>query len=298
MPTAPPMRKAASRNCQHHAPGKHCRKSRCRCCCCSTAANSCLKSVPRRVFGAACGACPNWPPTSTPPATAASASASPRWPSRLSRSSHTASPTSSCTSSRFGSSWRHATTRHPAKSGSLWPMHSMQRCPPPYVRWSDNSTTNESSDYCPCCICHAIKRQPDKTNFRRPVAQAYFFFWRLVLLTCLLSPQTTTAGIIVNPDVEGHSISITSLRNIYTQRQTLWPNHQHIVVFVLPDDHPAHVAFAKEKLGLYPYRLRLTWDRMSFSGMASAPIQGGGGGGGRARGRAAPGAGGGAGGGM
>jgi len=105
------------------------------------------------------------------------------------------------------------------------------------------------------------------------VAQAYFFFWRLVLLTCLFSPLTASAGIIVNPDVEGHSISITSLRNIYTLRQTLWPNHQPIVVFVLPDDHPAHVAFAKEKLGLYPYRLRQTWDRMSFSGMAGAPIQ-------------------------
>ncbi|WP_245539238.1 hypothetical protein [Thiobacillus thioparus] len=105
------------------------------------------------------------------------------------------------------------------------------------------------------------------------MAQAYFFFWRLMLLTCLFSPFAASAGIIVNPDVEGHSISITSLRNIYTLRQTLWPNHQPIVVFVLPDDHPAHVAFAKEKLGLYPYRLRQTWDRMSFSGMAGAPIQ-------------------------
>lgn len=94
-----------------------------------------------------------------------------------------------------------------------------------------------------------------------------------MLLTSLLSPLCVSAGIIVNLDVEGDSISLASLRNIYTLRQTLWPNRQPIVIFVLPDDNPVHVAFAKEKLGLYPYRLRQTWDRMSFSGMASAPIQ-------------------------
>lgn len=100
-----------------------------------------------------------------------------------------------------------------------------------------------------------------------------FLFLRLVLLTCLASPIPASAGIIVNPDVEVRSISISSLRNIYTLRQILWPNHHPIVVFVLPDDNPVHVAFAKEVLGLYPYRLREVWDRMSFSGMASAPIQ-------------------------
>lgn len=105
------------------------------------------------------------------------------------------------------------------------------------------------------------------------MAHAYFFFRQLLLLALLLGPLTASAGIIVNTDVEERSISVASLRNIYTLRQTLWPNRQPIVVFVLPDDSPAHVAFAKEKLGLYPYRLRQTWDRMSFSGMASAPIQ-------------------------
>lgn len=93
------------------------------------------------------------------------------------------------------------------------------------------------------------------------------------MLTFLASPLAASAGVIVNANVEGHRISTATLRNIYTLRQTLWPDSQPIVVFVLPDDNPVHVAFAKEKLGLYPYRLRQTWDRMSFSGMASAPIQ-------------------------
>ncbi len=102
---------------------------------------------------------------------------------------------------------------------------------------------------------------------------ALFLFWRFLALTILLSPLAAAAGIIVHPSVEGRSISTVSLRNIYTLRQTLWPNHQPIVIFVLPDDHPVHEAFAKEKLGLYPYRLRQTWDRLSFSGMANAPIE-------------------------
>ena len=105
------------------------------------------------------------------------------------------------------------------------------------------------------------------------MAQARFLFLQLALSILLASPLAASAGIIVNQDVEGHSISVATLRNIYTLRQTLWPNRQPIVVFVLPDDHPVHEAFAKEKLGLYPYRLRQTWDRMSFSGMASAPIE-------------------------
>jgi len=91
--------------------------------------------------------------------------------------------------------------------------------------------------------------------------------------TLLVGPLAASAGIIVNPSVEGRSISTASLRNIYTLRQTLWPDRQPIVIFVLPDDHPVQQAFAKEKLGIYSYRLRQTWDRLSFSGMASAPIE-------------------------
>jgi ABC-type phosphate transport system substrate-binding protein len=93
------------------------------------------------------------------------------------------------------------------------------------------------------------------------------------VLTLLAGPLAASAGIIVNPSVDGHSISTATLRNIYTLRQTLWANRKPIVIFVLPDDHPVHEAFAKERLGLYPYRLRQTWDRLSFSGMASAPIE-------------------------
>lgn len=89
----------------------------------------------------------------------------------------------------------------------------------------------------------------------------------------LTNPMRVMADIIVHPSVNVRSISAASLRNIYTLRQTSWPGGQTIVVFVLPDNNPAHEAFTKEKLGLYPYRLRQIWDRLSYSGMASAPIE-------------------------
>ena len=65
----------------------------------------------------------------------------------------------------------------------------------------------------------------------------------------LASSTLAMADIIVNPSVNVRSISAASLRNIYTLRQTSWPGGQTIVVFVLPDDDPAHEAFTKEKLG-------------------------------------------------
>jgi ABC-type phosphate transport system substrate-binding protein len=81
------------------------------------------------------------------------------------------------------------------------------------------------------------------------------------------------SDVIANASVPGRSISASAIRNIYTLRQTSWPDRRPIVVFVLPDDHPAHLAFAKETLGIYPYRLRQTWDRLSYSGMSSPPIE-------------------------
>jgi ABC-type phosphate transport system substrate-binding protein len=116
----------------------------------------------------------------------------------------------------------------------------------------------------------ATGQQYDST---RPVIIVRFLYCWLFGLTLIISPPAAIAGVIVNPSVEGRGITTSSLRNIYTLRQTVWPNRQPIVIFVLPDDNPAHEAFTKEKLGLYPYRLRQIWDRLSFSGMANIPIE-------------------------
>lgn len=67
------------------------------------------------------------------------------------------------------------------------------------------------------------------------------------------------------------SLTRTELRDIFFARQTKWPNGDPIRVFVLPDRHPLHVRFSKEVLGVYPYQLRSTWDRILFSGTGVPP---------------------------
>jgi hypothetical protein len=61
------------------------------------------------------------------------------------------------------------------------------------------------------------------------------------------------------------------LRDIFFARQTKWPDGTPVRVFVLPDQHPLHIRFAKETLGVYPYQLRSTWDRMVYSGTGVPP---------------------------
>lgn len=120
------------------------------------------------------------------------------------------------------------------------------------------------------------------------------------ILLCLLAfgpgsgvavaAETTATDIVVNPSVGLRQISSAALRNVYLLRQTQWPNGQPVVVFVLPDNNAVHENFAKQMLGLYPYRLRQTWDRLSFSGMARPPVEVGDEAEMRARVRATPGA--------
>jgi ABC-type phosphate transport system substrate-binding protein len=61
------------------------------------------------------------------------------------------------------------------------------------------------------------------------------------------------------------------LREIFFARQTRWPDGNPIRAFVLPDQHPLHVRFSKELLGVYPYQLRAAWDRMIYSGTGVPP---------------------------
>ncbi|MCB1985070.1 MAG: hypothetical protein H6936_08000 [Burkholderiales bacterium] len=77
--------------------------------------------------------------------------------------------------------------------------------------------------------------------------------------------------IVANPDVNESSISKNFLRAIFSMRVRTWPNGVIIKVFVLPDDHKLHHEFSKEKLSLFPYQLRQSWDRLVFSGTGQAP---------------------------
>ena len=77
--------------------------------------------------------------------------------------------------------------------------------------------------------------------------------------------------VVINPEANQEEVSVNVLRAIFSMRLKTWPNGKLIKVFVLPDDHPLHHDFAKEKLSVFPYQLRSTWDRLVFSGTGQAP---------------------------
>lgn len=66
-------------------------------------------------------------------------------------------------------------------------------------------------------------------------------------------------------------MTVETIREIFFMRLSTWPDGSPIHVFVLPDNHPLHVRFAKEILGVFPFQLRSAWDRMVFSGTGVSP---------------------------
>lgn len=56
-------------------------------------------------------------------------------------------------------------------------------------------------------------------------------------------------------------------------RRRTWKDGTAIHVFVLPDTHLTHKSFCKNKLGIFPHRLRKIWDRLVFTGTGQAPTE-------------------------
>jgi len=92
----------------------------------------------------------------------------------------------------------------------------------------------------------------------------------IVIVGILLCPIANSAQVIANADVT--SLTKSQLRRIFSMRQLLWPNEQKIVVFVLPSSHPLHQDFSKNALGIFPYKLDRIWNKLTFSGLGTAPI--------------------------
>ena len=95
-----------------------------------------------------------------------------------------------------------------------------------------------------------------------------------LLLALILSAGVADAvDVIANKSVSLNSLSLATARAIFGMRQVKWPDGAPIRVFVLPDDHAIHGALCKERLNLFPYQLRQSWDRLVYSGMAQAPSE-------------------------
>jgi ABC-type phosphate transport system substrate-binding protein len=95
----------------------------------------------------------------------------------------------------------------------------------------------------------------------------------LALLCVLWCWPIQSASVLVHNSVPLQSLSQTQLRNIFTLRQTQWPDGTPIRVIVLPDSALLHQRFSREQLKLFPYQLSSIWDKHSFSGTGSRPLQ-------------------------
>lgn len=102
------------------------------------------------------------------------------------------------------------------------------------------------------------------------------------LLACVLSAALYIVAVaygdeppevIVHPDVDQQILSKNALRSIFGMRLRAWPDGTAVIVFVLPDDNPLHIAFSKETLNVFPHQLRYAWDRLVFSGTGQAPTE-------------------------
>lgn len=96
-------------------------------------------------------------------------------------------------------------------------------------------------------------------------------FWSVLCWLPLTS--ASAVEIVAHGGVELQTLSLANARAMFGLRLSRWPDGRLVKVFVLPDNHPLHSRMSKEKLDLYPYQLRQTWDRLIYSGMAQAPIE-------------------------
>ncbi|WP_337841171.1 hypothetical protein [Rheinheimera sp.] len=95
------------------------------------------------------------------------------------------------------------------------------------------------------------------------------------LVTCLLllySGCSLALDVIVHPGVAMTELNVIQLRSIYSMRQQNWPDGKPIRVFVLPAKTQLHQEFSKQKLQMFPYQLDRIWQKITYSGLGSAPV--------------------------
>lgn len=94
-----------------------------------------------------------------------------------------------------------------------------------------------------------------------------------ILLNLSIVPSSFAIDVITNS--KGSNLLVqkqSNLRAIFSMHTRYWPNGKKIKVFVLPDDNILHQAFVKERLQMFPYQLRRTWNRKTYTGTGQPPI--------------------------
>ena len=97
---------------------------------------------------------------------------------------------------------------------------------------------------------------------------------RWLLLLCFYCSDILGAPMVLaHPSVPLDTLSQSELRNIFTLRQTQWPDGSAVRVIVLPEQSDLHQRFSRQQLKLFPYQLSNIWDKHSFSGTGMRPQQ-------------------------
>lgn len=93
-----------------------------------------------------------------------------------------------------------------------------------------------------------------------------------LLIACSLwTGNSQAVELIAHPSVRSKTISTNEARSLFYMRNREWPDGTPVTVFVFKDEHPLHRQFSKQRLHLFPYRLRRVWDRHLFSGTGRIP---------------------------
>jgi len=126
----------------------------------------------------------------------------------------------------------------------------------------------------PFCFAHFVVM----AGFAGGSWQFFFRVQRILLLSVvILLPSTALQAGDLKPRLidskggQAQNLSPETVREIFFMRLSSWSDGSSIHVFVLPDNHPLHIRFAKEILGVYPFQLRSAWDRLVYSGTGVAP---------------------------
>ncbi len=103
----------------------------------------------------------------------------------------------------------------------------------------------------------------------------YFFYALSVSLLCagIEVKADNHFEIVAYPGVNEKTLSVNSLRSIFSMRLRTWPDGTKIRVFVLSDEDDLHQTVSKERLNVFPDQLRSQWDRLVYSGTGQAPTK-------------------------
>ena len=114
-----------------------------------------------------------------------------------------------------------------------------------------------------------LRLEKYKTKYKQQSRLCQLLLGFLCLITSL---PTHALEVITHPENTAQLKALTNLPSVFSMRTLYWPNGEKIKVIVLPDDHPLHKRFVKEKLHLFPHQLRRTWNRRTYTGTGQAPI--------------------------